>query len=53
MGKSGTVVRLPYLQNGKLQDGGSIYVWFRFLLLMIKNGWIGQVKVGTGKTLTL
>ena len=46
MGKSGTVVRLPYLQNDKQQDGGSTYVCFRFLLLMIKNGWIGQVKFG-------
>jgi len=39
-------VRLPYFQDDKQQDGGSTYVCFRFLLLMIKNGWIGQVKFG-------
>jgi len=53
VGKSGTVVRLPYLLNGKQQDGRSTYVCFRFLRLMIKNSWIGQVKFGAGQIVTL
>ena len=46
MGKSETVVRVPYLQNDKQQDGGSRNVCLRFLVLMIKKDWIWQVKFG-------
>ena len=48
MGKSETLVRLPYLHNNKQQSGSSTNVCLRFLLLLVMNGWIGQVKFGTG-----
>jgi len=46
VGKSETVLKLPYLQNDMQLDGGSTNVCLRFLLQVIINGWIGQVKFG-------
>ena len=46
VGNRETFLKLPYLQNDKRQDDGSTNVCLRFLLLMIINGWIGQVKFG-------
>jgi hypothetical protein len=38
---------ISYLRIDKQQDGGSTDVCFRFLFLMIMNGWICQVKYFT------
>jgi len=42
VGKIETLVRVPYLQNDKQQDGGSTNVCLSILLLVIINGWIGE-----------
>jgi len=47
VGKRETFLKLPYLQDDKQQDGGSTNVCLRILLLVIINGWSGQVKFGT------
>jgi hypothetical protein len=48
VGKRENYVKVTYLQNDKQQDGGSTNVSLIFLFLMIVNGWIWQVKFGTG-----
>jgi len=47
VGKCETVLKLPYLQNDMQQDGRSTNVCLRFLLQVITNGWIAQVKFGS------
>ena len=47
VGRCETVLKLPYLQHYMQLDGGSTNVCLRFLLQVIINGWIGQVKFGT------
>ena len=44
VGKRETFLKLPYLQNDVRQNGGNTNVCLRFFLVVITNGWIGQVK---------
>ena len=45
-GEEWNVLKLPYLQNDMQQDGCRTNICWRLLLLMITNGWIGEVKFG-------
>ena len=52
VGKDESVLKLPYLQNDKQQDGRSTKVCLCFFVLIIINVWIGQVKFGTEQIVT-
>jgi hypothetical protein len=45
--KQNIFVNVPCLQYDKQQDGRCTNDCLKFLLLMIMNSWIGQLKFGT------